>query len=172
MKKTNKNSGFKVPEDYLDTFNDNLLNKIASEDQPSIPKNESFKIPDGYFNSLHKNITSKLDEKPAKVITLKSYKKYYYSAIAVAAVLLLFFTIQPNKPNNININDLASSEIDAYFEDTDLGLSTYEIAEVIPVDDLELNDVLETTINDEDIVNYLDDNTDYINELNIESDEY
>ncbi len=170
MKKGDKNSGFKIPEDYLDTFNDNLLNKIASEDQSSIPKNEGFKIPERYFNSLHKNITSKLEEKPTKIITLKSYKKYYYSAISVAAVLLLFFTIQPKKSNNIS--DLASSEIDAYFEDTDLGLSTYEIAEVIPVDDLELDDVLETTINDEDIVNYLDDNIDYINELNIESDEY
>ncbi len=172
MKKTNKNSGFKMPENYLENFNDALLDKIASLEESKLPNKEGFTVPKDYFNTVHKNITDKLEEKTTKVISLQSYKKYYYSAIAAAAAILLFVGINLNKTEDYTINDIANADIDAYLEYTDLDLSTYEIAEVIPVDNLNITDMFETQLNDENVLEYLEENVDYFHELNLDSNEY
>ncbi|WP_291869227.1 hypothetical protein [Maribacter sp.] len=170
MKAPNKNSGFKIPENYLENFNDALLDKIASEEESKLPNKEGFSVPEDYFNTLYKNITEKLDKTPTKVIALKFYKKYYYSAIAAA--LLLFIGLNLNKTETYSMDDLVNADIDAYLEYTNLDLSTYEIAEVIPLENLDLNDMLKITINEENILYYLESDIDDFNELNLDSNEY
>ncbi|WP_298503135.1 hypothetical protein [uncultured Maribacter sp.] len=175
MKATNKNSGFKLPENYLENFNNSLLDKIASQEEmekDKLPTKEGFNVPNDYFNNLHKNIVEKLNETPIKVISIKSYKKYYYFAIATAAILLLLIGINLNKTETYNMSDLANADIDAYLEYADLDLSAYEIAEVMPIDNLDIIDVLEVGIKEENILDYLDSNMDDFNELNIENNEY
>ena len=63
-------------------------------------------------------------------------------------------------------------EIEDYFESNDLGLSTYEIAEVIPVDDLEISDIIDNLLEDENIIDYLDDSIENFEELNLTDYEY
>lgn len=172
MKATNKNSEFKIPDNYLENFNDALLDKIAAKEESNLPNKDGFAVPEGYFNTLHENITARLKDAPTKVIPLKSYKKYYYSAIAVAATLLLFIGINLNKTESYSMDDLAYTDIDAYIEYTDLNLSTYEIAEVIPVDNLDLNDMFETGLDEENVLDYLNDNLDNFNDLNLDTNEY
>ena len=172
MKLPNKNNGFKIPENYLENFDDALLSRIAFEEESKLPNKDGFAVPDGYFNTLHKNITDKLEEPTAKVIPLKSYKKYYYAAMAAAALLVLFIGINLNKTESYSIDDLANADIDAYIEYTDLDLSTYEIAEVVPVDNLDLADILEIGLNEENVLDYLDENVDNFNELNLDDYDY
>lgn len=172
MKKVNKNSGFKLPENYLENFNDSLLDKISSQEEIKIPNKEGFTVPKDYFDTLHKNISDKLEDTPTKVIPLKSYKKYYYSAIAAAAIILLFVGINLNKTTNYSIEDIANSDIDSYIEYTDLNFSSYEIAEVVPVDNLDITDILDAGINEENIIDYLEDDLDSFNELNLDSYDY
>lgn len=169
MKKVHKNSGFKLPENYLENFNDSLLDKISSQEEIKLPNKDGFTVPKDYFKTLHKNISDKLEDTPTKVIPLKSYKKYYYSAIAAAAIVLLFVGINFNKTGDYSIEDIANADIDSYIEYTDLDFSSYEIAEVVPIDNLDITDILDAGINEENIIDYLEDDLDSFNEFNLDS---
>ena len=172
MKKTNNKKDFKVPEGYFEGFTDKLMERISTSngDQENLmlPKSDGFKVPDTYFEGLHSKIQGKLEEDETKVIPLNPWRKQlYYAAASVAIVVLLTIAIQFNQSPELTFESLANSDIEDYFEQTDLGFSTYEIAEVIPVDDLEVSDILEYQFKDENIIDYLDDDIDNIEELNL-----
>lgn len=171
MKNKDKNSGFNTPEGYFEGFNASLLDKLKGE-STIIPKNEGFEVPEGYFDGLNHKILTKLSEEETKVIPLKSFKKYYFTAVAVAASLVLIIGLQWNKEETYTFDDLAASEIEAYFEINDFGMSSYEIAEMMPMDDIQFENMLLKDIKDENIADYLNDNIDIFEELNIENDEY
>lgn len=104
------------------------------------------------------------------MISFKPNRNFYYGAAAVAALLVLLFGINGN-PNTepISFDDLANAEIEAYFEQTDLDMSSYEIAEVVSVTDIQINDVLADDLEDDILMDYLDENVDDIEELNLEA---
>jgi len=170
MNKSKKNNGFKTPEGYFDNLKDKLMDKLSEEDS-ALPKEEGFAVPEGYFDSLHENIKKKLDGKETKVVQLHAYRKYYFAAASVAAIALVLFGLNWNTADNPTFEDLASTDIENYFENNDLSLSSYEIAEVLPVDELEINDILENQLNEDNVIEYLNDNIDDFEELNLDTDE-
>ncbi len=170
MGKKRKKSGFKTPEGYFEGFTDDLLNKMSKETS-SLPKEGRFKVPEGYFDNLNKEVLEKITEKESKVISLKSYRKYFYAAASVAAILLLVFSIQWRDKSSFTFDDLASTDIEIYLEDNELGLSSYELAELLLTEDLDVNEILNSELDDENIIDYLEDNIDDIDELNLEIDE-
>lgn len=177
MNKNNTNKDFNTPEDYFERFTDRLLDRMSNDkcDQRDsvLPKNDGFEVPHGYFDSLNNKIQEKLKEEQTKVIAINSKTKfYYYAAAAVAAVFLLTIGIRNATNVEPTFDDLAKTEIEDYFENSDLDMSTFEIAEVIPVDDLEISDILDTQITEEYIIDYLDDNVDTIEELNLTDYDY
>ncbi|MGB5822341.1 MAG: hypothetical protein WBG90_22855 [Saonia sp.] len=178
MKKEHKKSHFKTPEGYFEGLTDRLLDKISDSGSQGketlLPKKEGFTVPDGYFKDLHHTIDQKLKEKETQVVPLRSYKKYYYAVASIAALVLLVFGLQwtNSDTKDISFEGLASSDIEAYFEDYELGLTSYEIAQVIPVEELEINDILEDGLEQENIIDYLDNNIEDFEDLNFEDDEY
>jgi hypothetical protein len=170
MKELNKKNPFKTPEEYFEGFTGRLMDQI-SRDGDHIPESEGFTVPEGYFDGLHRNIEQRLTERPVKIIPLHRYRKYYFAAAAVAAVAVLYFGIQWNAPQELRFEDLANSDIENYFEANEFGMSTLEIAEVIPVDELEISDILERRLNEENVIDYLNNNTDAFEELNLNNDE-
>lgn len=175
MKKNHKNK-FKTPEGYFDSFHERLMDKIdqeeASPEGSIIPKTDGFGVPKEYFKDLPEKILSKIDQKETKVVQLKSYKKFYYSAAAVAAIFLVIFGLTWETSTSIAFEDLASAEIDAYLDTTDLGFTSYELAEVVAVDEITFNDVLENQLEEEKILEYLDENVEDIEDLNLDYDDY
>ncbi|MBM1107611.1 hypothetical protein JQC67_15755 [Aurantibacter crassamenti] len=170
MKASNKNNGFKTPEGYFEGLTDKLLSKIA-EEQSVLPKEAGFKAPEGYFDTLQQNILQKIDTAEPKVIQLNPYRKYYFAAAAVAAVALVIFGINFNSTESPTFEGLADSDIENYFENNTMELSSYELAEVISFDELDINDILDNQLIDDHIIDYLDDNIDDLDELNLETDE-
>ncbi len=170
MNKSDKNNDFKTPEGYFESLTDKLLDKLSKEDS-ILPKEDGFTIPEGYFDSLHNNIKRKLDGEETQVVQLHRYRKYYFAAASIAAVVLVIFGLNWNLSGETTFEDLASSDIENYFEDNDLGLSSYEIAEVLPMDELDINDILETQLNENNVIEYLSDNIDDFEELNLDNDE-
>lgn len=171
MKEKKKHSGFKAPEGYFEGFNDSLMDKLK-EQSHNIPKNDGMKVPDGYFEGLNQKIHAQIKYGETKVIPLKNYRKYYYTAIAVAASLLLVIGLQWKNETVYTFDDLAASEIEEYFDAHDFEMSSYEIAEIMPIDDLQIEDMLQKEIKDENIADYLNDNIDMFEELNLENDDY
>lgn len=170
MKKFDKNNPFKTPEGYFKEFDGKLLDKL-SYGEPTIPKKDGFGMPKGYLDDLNANIHQKLNVSEVKVIPLTSYKKHYYAAASIAAIALVVLGLNWNSSEDIDFEDLAHTEIETYFEDNELGLTTNEIAEMLPVDELEINDILSNQFNEENMLDYLNDNLDDFEELNLEDNE-
>ncbi|MGB6150634.1 MAG: hypothetical protein WBG48_01470 [Pricia sp.] len=170
MKEQHKKYPFKTPEGYFENFYDRLKKKL-SKDDGSIPEADGFIAPEGYFEGLHQNILQKLNVEEVKVIPLYRYKRYYFAAASVAAIVLLVFTFNRNTSEEVTFEDLALTDIENYFEYNHSDFSPFEIAEVVPVDELEIADLMTNTLNDDSILNYLDNNTDEFEELNLEYDE-
>jgi len=170
MKEFDKNNPFMTPEGYFEEFDRKLLNKL-SQGKPAIPESDGFRIPQGYLDNLNQNIRQKFDASEVKAIPITSYKKYYYAAASIAAIALVVLGLNWNSSEDIDFEDLAHTEIETYFEDNELGLSTYEIAEMLPVDELEISDILSTQLNEENMLDYLNDNLDNFEELNFEDNE-
>jgi hypothetical protein len=167
MKK--KLNGFKTPEDYFNSFTDNLMIKL-SEELTIEKKVDGFTIPDTYFDSLYQNIQNKTHTPESKVIKLNALKKYYYVA-AVAAVVLIFIGISLTNKTEITFDDIAISDIENYFDDNELDMSTYELAQMLPIDELEIKDIIDTQLNDENIIDYIDNSIDNFEELNLDTNE-
>ena len=171
--KKNKTNKFKTPEGYFESFNERLKQRLEGEVESQsdlIPKTDGFAVPEDYFEKLNGQIQSKIASAAPKVITLTSYRTFYYAAAAVAVLFVLVFAWNTDQ-NSIEFDDLANAEITAYFEEEDFGLSSYEIAEVLPIGALSIDDMTEIPLEEENILEYLDENVADFEELNLDYDE-
>ncbi|GMN09219.1 hypothetical protein MTsPCn9_03250 [Croceitalea sp. MTPC9] len=169
MKKNHKNP-HKTPEGYFESFNERLMDKIAKEES-IIPKSDGFSVPDTYFETFNERVAHKVEP---KVVQLYSYRKYYYAAASVAAIALLAFFFNQSTQPEFGFDDLATTEIDAYFENNEMGLTSYELAEVVNIENVAILDITETEndIEKEMILEYLDENVDELEDLNLDYEEF
>ncbi|MBT8185950.1 MAG: hypothetical protein KJN76_13990 [Eudoraea sp.] len=171
MKKKHKNNAFKTPENYFREFDDRLLARLE-EEKSTLPGKDGMKVPDGYFDTLNEKITNRLLQTTIpRVVQMRPNRKYYFAAAAVAALFILVLGIQRFQNKELTFESLASSEIQNYLDETGLGLSSYEIAEVVVLDENTIENILEDQLMEENIIDYLDENVDDLNELNLELDE-
>jgi len=171
MDKKYKKEGFRLPEGYLEGLTDRILERVA-EDTSDLPDKEGFAVPEGYFDSLNERVRTNITPgDDPKVVRLKPWKKYYLVAASIAALIVIVIAFRMSQAEPFTFSDLANAELESYLNETDLGLTSYEIAEVLPIEELEVNDVLDTALNEENILDYLDENVEDLDELNLEYDE-
>ncbi len=149
-------------------------NNISSNSE--IPKwltdlknQDTFTTPDGYFDKLENEITAKTTAKRSGTVVsiFKVVANPKFSIPAVAASLLLFFTVFNNSGvtvnptvNYLNEDDIASLMIDESYMNIDEGL----LLDVY-IDGLELED-MENTDDDELMDFLLEEDIDYNTILN------
>ena len=161
MKKYNldniNETGFKIPEDYFDTLESNLLDRIKTCEVLGNVDETGFKIPKDYFDTVETkifNIINAKDETP--VITFNFKKKlYYFSGIAASIILLIAIFI-----NTSNTDELSVETVSHYLENRDL--NSYELAELLSEIDV-LNEeftIAETNYDESNLESYLLQNTD------------
>lgn len=169
MKKNHENT-FKTPEGYFESFNERLMDKIAKENS-IIPKNDGFSAPHGYFEELPEKVLGKITP---KVVRLTNYRKYYFAAAAIAALIVLTVIFKQENEPEFGFNDLASAELDAYFLDTNSEFTSYELAEAVGTEDITIMDITEADDSFENkmILDYLDENVDEIEDLNLDYEEF
>lgn len=163
--KKNKNNPFKTPEGYFDSFQENLMDKVSKKESV-VPKETAFKVPEAYFDMFHAELMERLDSE-TKVVPLYPVKKVIALVASIAAIVVLFFGLNWSKTTAVSFGDLANTDIEAYFENNELDLTTYEIAEVLPVSNTELSDILNSPIEDEQLLDYLNENINELDELNL-----
>ncbi len=149
-----------MPESYLENFSDKLNNSITQQ-QNAIPKKEGFTVPNNYFDNIHQNIQTKLNQKTEpKVIKLNSFKKKLYavSSIAAAIAILVAAVVFNNGSTPVTFQDIAASDIESYFNENDIEFSTYDLAQILPMDDINVSDVTEGEFYEDEIMNYLESN--------------
>lgn len=170
MKIPKKQHPFKTPNGYFEAFSEDLKTRLA-EEHLSIPKKPGFKVPTDYFDTLATSIASKNETAKTKVIPLIPNKFYYMAVASVAAVALVFFGLRWSNTAQTSWDTVANSDIENYFDANGLALTSYEIAEVIPVDNLDMTDFLETELQEEYILDYLSEETTDFETLNLEENE-
>src|SRR5690606_25316871 len=85
-----KQTGFKTPDAYFESFDDILLNQLKLDAQLNDKTASGFKTPEGYFESLDERILQQLHKEEPKVITLSLWKKVaFVSGIAASLAILL-----------------------------------------------------------------------------------
>jgi len=167
MKELNKNNPFKTPEGYFDSVSDFISDRL-SEEKGLLPKKDGFTLPEDYLDSVNEKIQRKLSPKKSKVIQFKANTFYYLAAASAAVLFILAFSWYQSTPQEPTWNGIAQTDIESYFKDQGFGLSSYEIAEEISLEGMGVNDFLETELNDENIVDYLNEHADNFEELNVE----
>ena len=168
MKKNTKNP-FKTPQGYFNSFEDKLMDKLSTEGSV-MPKARGFTVPENYFDTFNDKLTNKLI-KETKVIPLYPVKKIIAFVASIAAIAIIFFGYNWNSTEKLSISALANTDIEAYFENNEFDLTSYEIAEVLPFTDTEFSNMLNSSIENENILDYLSDNTIDFEELNLQDNE-
>ncbi|WP_291961997.1 hypothetical protein [Maribacter sp.] len=165
----NKNNPFKTPKGYFNSFEDKLMDKL-SQPESTFPKENAFQVPDNYFETFNKRLRNKL-ENETKVVPLVSYKNFFAVAASIAAIAILALGYNWNNNQELGFNDLANTDIEAYFENNDFELTPYEIAEVLPVTNTEYSDFLSSPLEGDILLEYLNENVSDFDELNIVDNE-
>ena len=170
MDKKKKNSGFKVPENYFGKLSDKIQDKLA-ERPDDLPEAEGFAVPDGYFEGLNARIMERLNDRETKVISMRTYRRYFYAAASVAAAVLIVIGLQWEANTELSFSEIASMELETYLDENNSGISSYELAEVLIDEETDMTDLVEQNWDEENIVDYLDESIDDIDELNLDYDE-
>ncbi len=156
----NKNSlnnitktGFKVPENYFENFEDTLLSELKLKEASA---NSSFKVPENYFETVDDKILNAIkNQKKVKVINLYTWKKIAYT-IPIAASIVIMFSVLFNKNNSVNINTIETASIENYILTEEL--EPNEMASLFTNEDLSKINFTNNNLNPETLENYVLDN--------------
>jgi hypothetical protein len=145
------NSGYKVPKGYFDTLEESLVNKLKSS---SYSEKSGFTVPTNYFSEF--DLKTPSEETSPKVIRLKDWSKWIAAASIVAFAVIGAWYIDSISPGkNLQFSDLDNDMIERYLDyhlETPEDYIDYENTSVKKIVEENIN-----TLNDQDIIEYLDD---------------
>lgn len=170
MKIPKKHNPFSIPDRYFEEFSQHLKHRIK-EEQPNIPKDAGFKTPKDYFDTLPTLISDTLNTNETKIKQLKPNKWYYMAAASVAVLALTISGLYWTNSKEVSWNDIVNTDIETYFDTNGMALTSYEISEVIPLNDLNAADFLETELQEAYILDYLSEETNDFETLNLDENE-
>lgn len=158
-----RDSGFKVPSGYFESFEDRLMRTVSGKpvDDKPLESKHGFAVPNGYFESLDDKILQKLEqgEQDKKVRPLYKSKKIYYITTIAAVFLAIITTVlfNPSLPD-YSIENVEIAALEAYIDEGYIDLNFNEISAYI-TDEGHYNEEFSTIdLNDEDLLNYLNEN--------------
>jgi len=147
-----KSPGFKVPENYFETLEEQLLDKIALQEAAS--RQNPFQVPSGYFEDNAENAFAKAVKPQQAVKVIPLYKKEIFRyAVAVAAVVLLVvsvFQFQNLKPFTTDESFTYSTLIESNF--IDLSIIDFEY---LLTDEMLDDEMILSSLNKDEIEDYL-----------------
>ena len=75
-----KSTGFKTPDKYFESFENNLFDHLNKEESIAGIKTSGYTVPKDYFDSVEDHVFGKLNTENKSVIRLQSRKTFYYIA--------------------------------------------------------------------------------------------
>ncbi len=152
-------SGFTVPKDYFDSFENKLSEKLSLNIEKEGLTNNSdtgFKVPEDYFDTFQDSIIQKANPKESKgkVVSLITRKNLLYFS-GIAAMIAIVISLSINKESELNFDDIEIADIHTYFSEGNIELSSSEMFALLG----EETDYVETfeneLISDEVLLDYL-----------------
>ncbi|MBD0832316.1 hypothetical protein [Aestuariibaculum sediminum] len=143
------NSGFNIPEDYFDGFEDRLFSQINLKTKAN---DSGFNIPENYLDDLEDRILHKVSTTHTpKVVPLFSRKNVIYAS-SIAACIILMFSLSIFKTNN-TFDNIDSESIEEYLFTEDLDV--YEIASNLSSEDFAADNYPNIKIDEETFEDYI-----------------
>jgi len=134
-----KETGLKLPDNYFENFENKLLLQLETENK---------EVPDNYFENIEDRVFAKIENENKQA---NFFKKYWVISAIAASLVLLISVYNPFKEKS----NLDLAEIEAYIEDGNIELNSYELADLY---ELEIEDLqIENQINTEELEEYLED---------------
>lgn len=155
-----KETGFKIPSGYFAEFDAHLQEKLQSEQfsRPKIPA--GFSVPKNYFNDFRVEIPVK---KEVKVIPLLS-KKHLKNAVAIAAILVLIFSILPyNEQTKNDLSTIEQARLGTYLENN---IAEFPLLENVLLESNQLNEPEFKNLDKELLFTYLTEHSTEISLVN------
>ncbi|MGB0879042.1 MAG: hypothetical protein ACPGTO_00570 [Polaribacter sp.] len=161
-KKTNRDVGFSVPQNYFENLEDAVLVKLAED---HFVKTKGFEVPDSYFDTLEDTILAKVSTSK-KEIKIISFKKQILKLIpiAVAASVILFISLNSfifnknedpfEKLDDNDIENWISNNIDL-INDTDIAYADINFDETEMIPNSISNDDLENYLSNQDNISLI-----------------
>lgn len=150
-----KTTGFKVPKDYFQNLEDNIMDTIKLDKTLKGINTPGYKTPKDYFDTLEDVVLTKIkDDKNPKIISLFSKQSLVYIS-GVAAAILIMFSVFWNNTTETSLETIDDELVENYF--IDQGINTYEIASLL-TDDNDINldiELFDESFNDDSLENYL-----------------
>ena len=152
-----KSTGFKAPEAYFETFEEQLFERLDEKESIAGVETSGYTVPKDYFDTIEDSILTKIKTEDKPVIQLKSRIKLYYLA-GIAASLLLLFALFLNNENTETVITADMAQI--YFEER--GISSYDLVQLISDTNLTEEDfsIVDTPYQEENLESYLLENSD------------
>lgn len=151
-----KSTGFKSPDGYFESLDENILNKL--EEEILLDKVASgFNVPKDYFETFEDTITAKTaSQKEVKVISIFNKKAVIYiSGVAAAILVLLNLSIFDKNPS---FDTLETATVENYIIDE--SMSSYEIAALLESESFNEDEFIENPLHEDHIELYLIENAD------------
>ncbi|PRP65967.1 hypothetical protein [Nonlabens agnitus] len=153
-------NGFEVPKGYFDGLEDRVMNTVAQSERSANDKELPFTTPDNYFEQLEKRVLEATVDKPVVKLE-RDYPSWVIPMIAVAAIFVAALAIDGFWPQNaLTIQDLENEEIALYLAETDF-ISDRDAINIL-YSDTDILDTanFETSISNDELLNYLADEVD------------
>ncbi|WP_347174581.1 hypothetical protein [Polaribacter uvawellassae] len=151
---TQNKSGFSTPENYFDSVEDSVFSRITEQ---SFAKENTFTAPKDYFENFEDSLFTKINfpKKEVKVISLKSRLLQIIPAAAAASVLLFIGLNSFSFTDTTTFESISSEELENWLDQSYINNASSTVNFVDA--DFKDSNVLEedTSINDEDILEYL-----------------
>lgn len=147
MNFTRNKDNYKVPDNYFDEFEMQLMNRIELE---NFPKKSGFTIPQNYFNTAEAEICNRTQTIRPKVISLP--KLIAISASIAAAVVVGFLILNPIKSVEES-NTMIS--IQEYIDSDFMKFNFYELDDVIDYQTISTDDIQFDFLNEDEVEQYI-----------------
>ncbi|MCP9200096.1 hypothetical protein MKO06_09265 [Gramella sp. GC03-9] len=158
-------SGFRVPEDYFESFDARMMDRLKENSSFELPDTaRPFKVPAGYFDDLESRILDKSRQQPKGRVINLFRSEYLYYAAAVAAIFILmlgnFYKVETTEElgwDDIEIS-VMENYIDEGYEMGYIDLNTFDHSEFISEDGTLIDDSDFENVSTQDALDYLDEN--------------
>ncbi len=157
------NSGFKVPKDYFENFEERLMHAVNQDDPsgiiPTYSRKSGFTIPEDYFETLENRILDQLEKDPVKVIPLFPVRKLFYAAAVAAVFIGVIITTYFNNDTSVySIDSVELSVLEKYIEEGYFDLNFYELSTFMTDEHYSYGDYSKLNLSEEALYNYINEN--------------
>lgn len=163
MEEKSKIHGFKTPNDYFESMEEQLLNRV---NEMELPQHHGLSLPKNYFDDLEDRIILSMEQKTktGKVISLFT-KKWVPLVSGVAACFVAGVFVW----NLLSVNNklLADTEITTYIESGAISVDSQDLAQLLTEEEIDELALEATIFFDENLENYL---LEHLDESNLYQD--